>query len=38
VNKITGQFTGAYGINPLTNEAIPIWIADYVLSAMEQVR
>jgi leucyl-tRNA synthetase len=32
VNKITGQFTGAYGINPLTNEAIPIWIADYVLS------
>lgn len=29
--NITGVFTGAYGINPLTNEKIPIWIADYVL-------
>ena len=29
--SITGVFTGAYGINPLTNEKIPIWIADYVL-------
>lgn len=26
-----GIFTGAYCINPLTNERIPIWIADYVL-------
>ncbi|MBI9067043.1 MAG: leucine--tRNA ligase [Salinivirgaceae bacterium] len=32
VNKITGEFTGAYGINPLTGEYLPIWIADYVLS------
>jgi leucyl-tRNA synthetase len=24
-------FTGAYAINPATNEKIPIWIADYVL-------
>jgi len=32
VNKITGQFTGSYGINPLTKQEIPIWIADYVLS------
>ncbi|HCC31124.1 MAG TPA: leucine--tRNA ligase [Marinilabiliales bacterium] len=32
VNKITGQFIGAYGINPLTGNEIPIWIADYVLS------
>lgn len=32
VNKITGEFTGAYGVNPLTGEEIPIWIADYVLS------
>ena len=27
----TGVFTGAYVINPATNEKIPIWIADYVL-------
>ncbi len=32
VNKITGVFTGAYAINPLTNEEIPIWISDYVLA------
>ena len=28
----TGVFTGAYAINPFTNERIPIWIADYVLA------
>ena len=27
----TGVFTGAYAINPATNNRIPIWIADYVL-------
>lgn len=27
----TGVFTGAYAINPANGEAIPIWIADYVL-------
>ena len=27
----TGVFTGAYAINPATNEKIPVWIADYVL-------
>src|SRR5256714_4208771 len=27
----TGVFTGAYAINPATNDKIPIWIADYVL-------
>ncbi len=27
----TGVFTGAYAINPATNEPIPVWIADYVL-------
>jgi leucyl-tRNA synthetase len=27
----TGVFIGAYAINPMTNERIPIWIADYVL-------
>lgn len=28
----TGVFTGAYAINPMGNEKIPIWIADYVLA------
>ena len=28
----TGVFTGAYAINPVNGERIPIWIADYVLS------
>jgi leucyl-tRNA synthetase len=27
----TGTFTGAYAINPVNGERIPIWIADYVL-------
>jgi leucyl-tRNA synthetase len=27
----TGVFTGAYAINPVNTERIPIWIADYVL-------
>ncbi len=27
----TGVFTGAYAINPVNQEHIPIWIADYVL-------
>ena len=27
----TGVFTGAYAINPATQQPIPIWIADYVL-------
>ncbi|MEK6282497.1 MAG: leucine--tRNA ligase [Acidobacteriota bacterium] len=27
----TGVFTGGYAINPFTNRAIPIWIAEYVL-------
>jgi leucyl-tRNA synthetase len=29
--KKTGVFTGAYAINPVNCEQIPIWIADYVL-------
>lgn len=28
----TGVFTGSYAINPVNNEKIPIWVADYVLS------
>jgi len=27
----TGAFTGAYAINPVNEQRIPIWIADYVL-------
>ncbi|BAB07000.1 leucine--tRNA ligase [Halalkalibacterium halodurans] len=27
----TGVFTGAYAINPVNGEKVPIWIADYVL-------
>jgi len=27
----TGVFTGAYAINPVNNQPIPIWISDYVL-------
>lgn len=30
--KVTGVFTGAYAINPLTGEAIPVWVSDYVLA------
>jgi len=29
----TGVFTGAYAKHPLTQELIPIWIADYVLAS-----
>jgi len=27
----TGVFTGAYSINPVNGERVPVWIADYVL-------
>lgn len=27
-----GVFTGAYAINPMNNDRVPIWIADYVLT------
>ncbi len=29
--KKTGVFTGSHAINPVNGEAVPIWIADYVL-------
>ena len=29
--KKEGVFSGAYAVNPVNNETIPIWIADYVL-------
>ena len=28
----TGVFTGAYAVNPVNGEKMPIWIADYVLA------
>ncbi len=31
-NEKTGAFTGAYAINPVNGDKIPIWISDYVLS------
>jgi len=31
--KKSGVFTGAHAINPVNQERIPIWIADYVLSS-----
>jgi len=27
----TGVFTGAYAVNPVNEEKIPIWISDYIL-------
>ncbi len=29
----TGVFTGSYAINPVNNKRIPVWVADYVLTA-----
>ncbi len=31
-HTVTGVFTGAYGINPLTGEQCPIYVAEYVLA------
>ena len=32
VKNITGVFTGAYAIHPLSGDKVPIWIGDYVLA------
>ncbi|MGC4031703.1 MAG: leucine--tRNA ligase [Tepidisphaeraceae bacterium] len=32
VKEKTGVFTGAYAVNPVNDEQVPIWIADYVLT------
>jgi leucyl-tRNA synthetase len=32
VKTVSGVFTGAYAINPISEERVPIWIADYVLA------
>lgn len=29
---VSGVFTGAYALNPLTGEKIPVWVSDYVLA------
>jgi leucyl-tRNA synthetase len=31
VKKVTGAFTGAYAINPLSGREVPVWISEYVL-------
>ena len=31
-HKVTGVFSGSYGINPFTGDRIPIWISEYVLA------
>jgi len=31
VKEVTGAFTGAYAVNPMNGEKLPIWISDYVL-------
>ncbi len=30
--RVSGVFSGAYAVNPLTGQNIPIWISDYVLA------
>jgi leucyl-tRNA synthetase len=32
VKNISGEFTGAYCLNPFNGEPVPVWVADYVLA------
>ncbi len=32
VKTVSGAFTGAFAVNPLNGEQVPVWIADYVLA------
>lgn len=32
VKSVSGVFTGAYAVHPLTGEDVPVWIGDYVLA------
>jgi leucyl-tRNA synthetase len=32
VKAVSGVFTGAYALNPVNNDPVPIWLADYVLA------
>ncbi|MBP5716621.1 MAG: leucine--tRNA ligase, partial [Bacteroidales bacterium] len=31
-HEVTGVFTGAYAVNPITGDNIPIWVSEYVLA------
>ncbi|MBR3303239.1 MAG: leucine--tRNA ligase [Bacteroidales bacterium] len=31
-HNVTGVFTGSYAFNPFTQERVPVWISEYVLS------
>lgn len=33
VKEKTGVFTGAYAVNPVNEEKIPVWISDYILAS-----
>jgi leucyl-tRNA synthetase len=33
VKTVSGQFTGAYALNPFNGKQIPIWIGEYVLAS-----
>lgn len=30
--KVTGVFSGSYGINPINGKEVPVWISEYVLA------
>src|SRR5690606_38160992 len=30
--QVTGAFTGAYALHPITGAKVPVWISDYVLA------
>lgn len=32
VKQVTGAFTGAYAINPVSGKKVPVWISEYVLA------
>ena len=34
----TGVFTGAYAVNPLNGETIPVWAANFVLMDMQEIQ
>ena len=33
IKTVSGAFTGAYAVHPLTGKQLPIWIGDYVLAS-----
>ncbi len=32
VKQVTGAFTGAYAVNPVSGKSVPVWISEYVLA------